>query len=171
MINLWGWPRPAGCNSGRPVGSVVQICSAIALPRWFIHLIGMNSKFSVFPSSRLAFTAINMHTLCWMRCLFSSKGGGTHLPVFFSRVGAHLWGDAVSAFRHISETIRWLTRRCFHSVAFSSHFIPSGCLRWRKHIPACSGRETVHTSKGEKESSSVSHTCLLVWWTCASPLM
>lgn len=77
LINLRGWPRPAGWNSGRPVGSVVLIYSAIAL-QWFIYLIGMDSNillFSLFLPSfhTLCFTPISMHTLCWMSCLCSSK--------------------------------------------------------------------------------------------------
>lgn len=49
MINLRGWPRPAGWNSGRPVGSVVLIYPALALQ--MIHSFNWNElKGSVFLS-------------------------------------------------------------------------------------------------------------------------
>lgn len=77
LINLQGWPKPAGWNSGTPFGSVVLIYAAIAL-QWFIYLIGMNSKsliFSlVFPFfCSLCLTPINTHILCWMSWLSSPK--------------------------------------------------------------------------------------------------
>lgn len=144
LINLRGWPRPAGWNSGRPVGSVVLIYSAIAL-QWFIYLIGMNSKDSVF-LSLLAFLShpqfhTHNHAYILLDELFIliKEEKETHLSVLFSQVRAHLWDahctDAVSAFRHINETVGWLMCICCLSFPFSSHLIHLGSW-WARAYPS-----------------------------------
>ena len=154
LINLQGWPKPAGWNSGRPVGSVVLIYSAIAL-RWFIYLIGMNSKIlfisllSCLPFHTLCFTPINMHTLCWMSCLSSSKREKKPTCQYsLVRSGLTFWDahctDCASAFRHINETEEWLMCICCLSFPFSSHLIPSGSWRARAYPSVHCERDSLH---------------------------
>lgn len=93
LINLRGWPSPAGWNSGRPVGNAVLIYSAFAL-QWVIYLIGMNLKNSVFLCSHLSTTLLfsprSMSVLCWISGLVLQKRKQTHMLALCSPPGAHL---------------------------------------------------------------------------------
>lgn len=147
LINLRGWPKPAGWNSGRPVGSVVPIRSAPA-PQWFIYLIGMNSKDSVFSLSLFSpplrgprFTTVNTHTLCWMSCLSSSKR--KKKPTCQnSSVGSGLTFEMLTPpilYRLLDASTRRSDDWCATSslsLPFSSHMIHSGSRRGGAHPSA-----------------------------------
>lgn len=137
LINLRGWPKPAGWNSGRPVGSVVPIRSAPA-PQWFIYLIGMNSKEFCFPSLALLASPSHpplhnrKHAYALLDELFIliKEKEETHLSELFSQVRAHLWdahgADSVSAFRHINETVG---RLMCHLQSFTPFLFPPDPFR------------------------------------------
>lgn len=122
LINLPGWPGPAGCGGGRPVGSSDLLGSFSAM----IHLFNWDEwkKKTVFlPLLDFPFTPsaprnINTHKLRWMTCLSSSKSK-EELTCQNSLVRSGLTFETpVRLFRHINETLAWLMCICFLSSLF-----------------------------------------------------
>lgn len=143
LINLQGWPKPAGGNSGGPVGSVVRICSAIAL-RWFICLIGMNLKILFSPLVPITHSRR-------MRCLLSSKGRKKHCCQF-SLVRSGLTFetlDAQNLYGVFDTSMRQSEGWSVVLLSFTAFSFPLNLFRVTAgitYIPACNRRERSHAN-------------------------
>lgn len=97
LINLRGWPEPAGWNSGRPVGSVVAIRSALALQRFILFNWDELERFCfpslaplASPSRPPLHTRKHAYTLLDELFILTKEEEETHLSELFSQVRAHL---------------------------------------------------------------------------------
>lgn len=131
LINLQGWPKPAGWSSWRPVACVVLIYAAIAA-QWFIYLIGMSSK-------RLFFSPVFLfhpfHTFPRALCIFphqrskKKKKEKKNLSVLLSQLmptWAHDMLITPILCRLLDTSIHLLMCICYLSFSFSFFLILFG---------------------------------------------